>query len=403
MLSFKTGLKWLAVFLLSISFSGAVMAACQNTGNFQRWLSDFRKEAAAQGISQRTLSSSLDGLTLDPKVIRSDRSQGVFSQTFLTFSDRMVSSYRLQHGAKNISRMSSTFARIEREFGVPAPVIVAFWALETDFGANIGKLSVLRSLASLAYDCRRPEQFRTELLAALRIVERGDLTPAQMVGPWAGEMGQTQFLASHYYSYGVDYDGDGRRDLLNSSSDALASAANLMANLGWRKGQPWLEEVRVPVRLPWKEADINIQHPRSQWSKWGVKRSNGQTLPKDNMKASLLLPMGRNGPAFLAYQNFHIFLGWNQSMVYATTAAYLSTRFAGAPRVGRGNAPVTGLNAQSTRELQRLLSRRGHNVGKIDGIIGSKTRAAVKAEQLRLGMPADSYPTPEFLDRLRRG
>ncbi|MBZ0217665.1 MAG: lytic murein transglycosylase, partial [Fimbriimonadaceae bacterium] len=321
MLSLKTGFKWFAALLLTISFSGTSFAACQNTGNFQNWLTDFKKEAVAQGISQRTVSAALDGVSLDPNVIRSDRSQGVFSQTFLTFSDRMVSNYRLQNGAKHIKNMSSTFARIEREFGVPAPVIVAFWALETDFGANIGKLPVLRSLATLAYDCRRPERFRHELLSALRIVERGDLTPQQMVGPWAGEMGQTQFLASHYYTYGVDYDGDGRRDLLRSSPDALASAANLMANLGWRKGQPWLEEVRVPGQMPWEEADLDIQHTRAQWAKWGVKRISGQGLPNDNMKAALLLPMGRNGPAFLAYQNFHVYLGWNESLVYATTAA----------------------------------------------------------------------------------
>lgn len=397
----KSSLKWLAAVILIMSFVEPALAACQNSGNFQNWLTDFKKYAAAEGISSRTISSSLNGITLDPKVIRSDRSQGVFAQSFLTFSDRMVSNYRLQNGAKHIRNMSSTFARIEREFGVPAPVIVAFWALETDFGANIGNLPVLRSLATLAYDCRRPDRFRHELLSALRIVERGDLTPRQMVGPWAGEMGQTQFLASHYYTYGVDYDGDGRRDLLRSSADALASAANLMANLGWRKGQPWLEEVKVPNTMPWEEADLAIQHSRSQWAKWGVKHVNGQNIPKDGMKASLLLPMGRNGPAFLAYPNFHVYLGWNESLVYATTAAYLSTRFAGAPRVSRGNANVSGLNAQQTRDLQRALARRGHDVGKIDGIIGKRTRAAVKAEQLRLGLPADSYPTPAFLSRLR--
>jgi len=397
----KTGLRGLAALVLMLILAAPAMAACQNTGSFQNWLADFKKDAASQGISQRTLSYALDGITLDPTVIRRDRSQGVFSQSFLTFSDRMVSGYRLKNGAKHIKNMASTFRRIENEFGVPAPVIVAFWALETDFGANIGKLPVLRSLATLAYDCRRPDQFRHELLSALRIVERGDLTPQQMVGPWAGEMGQTQFLASHYYSYGVDYDGDGRRDLLRSSADALASAANLIANLGWRGGEPWLEEVRVPRRMPWEEADLEIRHSRAQWARWGVKRINGQTLPNDNMKASLLLPMGRNGPAFLAYPNFHVYLGWNQSLVYATTAAYLSTRFAGAPKVSRGNGGVNSLNLGQIKELQRLLARRGLAVGKVDGIIGAKTRAAVKAVQLQLGIPADSYPNAELLRRLK--
>ena len=397
----KSGFLSVAMTVWIVNLALPALAACQNTGNFQTWLATFKKEAVAQGISSRIVSYALDGMTLDPKVIRSDRSQGVFSQTFLTFSDRMVSGYRLKNGAKHIKNMAATFRRIESEFGVPAPVIVAFWALETDFGANIGNLPVLRSLATLAYDCRRPDQFRHELLSALRIVERGDLTPQQMVGPWAGEMGQTQFLASHYYSYGVDYDGDGRRDLLRSSADALASAANLIANLGSHKGQPWLEEVRVPRNMPWEEADLEIQHSRAQWAKWGVRQVNGQAIASDNMKASLLLPMGRNGPAFLAYPNFQVYLGWNQSLVYATTAAYLSTRFAGAPKVSRGNGPVDSLSLQQIRELQRLLARRGHAVGKIDGIIGAKTRAAVKAEQLKLGLPADSYPTTELLNRLR--
>jgi lytic murein transglycosylase len=313
----------------------------------------------------------------------------------------MVAKYRLQTGAANIRKYKDTFARIERQFGVPAPVLVAFWGLETDFGANIGKGSTLRSLATLASDCRRPEVFQPQLLAALKIIERGDLRAEDMVGPWAGEMGQTQFLPTHYYDHGVDFDRDGRVDLLRSSPDALASSANLLRHEGWKAGQPWLEEVRVPDRLPWDQADITIKHPRSQWAKWGVTRAGGGRLPADGMAASLLLPMGRTGPAFLAYDNFDIYLQWNQSLVYSTTAAYFATRLAGAGPVHRGSNTADALSFNEIKALQQALQARGHDVGKIDGIIGSGTRAAVKAMQIKLGLPADSYPTPELLARLR--
>jgi hypothetical protein len=205
----------------------------------------------------------------------------------------------------------------------------------------------------------------------------------------------------HYVDYGVDFDGDGRVDMLKSSADALASAANYMAHLGWRRGEPWLQEVDVPNDLPWEQADITIKLPRSQWVAWGVKAAHGDGLPADQMPASLLLPMGRNGPAFLAYQNFNIYLEWNSSLVYSTTAAYFATRLAGAPKVGRGNGPVDSLGGAEIKRLQTALSQRGYDVGKIDGIIGLQTRAAVKDVQMQLGLPADSYPTTELLSRIR--
>lgn len=391
----------LALLLLTATGAGApAVADCQRGQSFERWLDGVRQEALAAGISRRTVTASLDGVTFDQNVVNADRRQRVFAQNFLEFAGRMVARYRLDHGARNLARHAATFQRIERDYGVPAPVIAAFWGLETDFGANIGSLPTLRSLATLAYDCRRPELFRPQLIAALKIVERGDLRPEEMVGPWAGEMGQLQFLPTHYYDYGVDYDGDGRRDLLRSAPDALASAANFMRHLGWRRGEPWLEEVRVPANLPWDQADLDILHPRAQWARWGVRRADGSAIAGDDLPASLLLPMGRNGPAFLAYRNFAVYLEWNQSLVYATTAAYFATRLAGAPPVRRGNAEVVPLTFEETRELQRRLARLGYDVGKVDGIIGAKTRAAVKAAQIRLGLPADSYPTAELLARL---
>jgi membrane-bound lytic murein transglycosylase B len=236
---------------------------------------------------------------------------------------------------------------------------------------------------------------------ALRLIERGDLRAEEMVGAWAGEIGQMQFLPSDYYARAVDFDGDGRRDLRRSVADVLASSANMLAQFGWRRGEPWLEEVAVPSSLDWHEADIAITHPRSYWAGLGVTRADGRPIKADKFPASLLLPMGRDGPAFLAYPNFQAFLEWNQSLVYVTTAAYLATRFAGAPPVSRGRAEVASLGVAEIRELQGLLARRGYDVGGIDGTIGAQTRAAVKDVQLKLGLPADAYPTADLLQRLR--
>jgi membrane-bound lytic murein transglycosylase B len=239
-------------------------------------------------------------------------------------------------------------------------------------------------------------------MAALQVIDRGDLTAAQMKGPWAGELGQVQFLATHYRDFAVDYDGDGRRDLIKSTPDVLASAANLLVHEGWQRNQPWLTEVRVPETLDWSQADLQVQHPVSTWRKMGVAAAPGSKLPETDYQASLLLPMGRNGPAFLAYQNFRVYLEWNQSFIYATTAAYYATRLAGAPPVGRGTVGKQ-LPYKEVVELQKLLAKRGHDVGKADGMIGAGTRGAVKAMQIELGMPADSYPDMALLRRLRGG
>lgn len=378
------------------------LADCQPSGSFDGWLKRFKADAAAAGISPRIINSALNGITYDKRVIAYDRKQAVFAQSFLVFAGRMVNKGRFNRGRQMIKQHASLFRRIEERFGVPAPVLTAFWGLETDFGGFQGDFSTIRSLATLAYDCRRPELFRPQLLDALRLVEHGDLDIEEMKGAWAGELGQTQFLPSDYMETAVDFDGDGRRNLKRSVPDALASAAALMRKFGWKPGQPWLEEVRLTRDIDWAEADLAITHPRSQWAEWGIAHVNGKALRNDGLPAALLLPMGRYGPAFLAYDNFrNVYLNWNESLLYSTTAAYFATRLGGAPPVSRGSAEGTELTLEQTKELQRRLARRGHDVGKIDGIIGAGTRAAVKAEQLRLGMPADSWPTIELMQRLR--
>jgi lytic murein transglycosylase len=390
----------LAAAALGTATAGPASAANCQTQGFERWLDGVRQEAAAQGVSATGLAA-LNGLVFDPAIVRRDHGQGVFQQSFLQFSDRMAAAYRIQQGGVMIKRHADLFARIEKQYGVPAPVITAFWALESDFGTNNGKYPILRAVATLAYDCRRPEFFRTQLIDALRIVQRGDLRASEMIGDWAGELGPLQFTPSDYYKYAVDFDGDGRRDLIHSVPDLLASGANFLANLGWKRGEPWLQEVRAPATVPWDQADLSIKHPRSQWARWGVTFADGRPLPADDLPASLLLPMGRLGPAFLAYNNFQAYLGWNASLVYSTTAAYLATRIAGAPPLHRGSPNIPMLSAAQILELQQLLARRGFSSAQPDGKFGLTTRAGVRAAQVKLGLPADSYPTAELIERLR--
>jgi lytic murein transglycosylase len=392
-----------AVLLASLFTSAAAPAApCRTSGTYGTWLAAFEREAAAQGVSARTIAAAAPALTYDQHIVNIDRGQRVFTQTFLEFSGRMAAAYRIQRGQALIKANASTFARIEQQYGVPAPVIVSFWALESDFGANMGNYHSLSAIASLAYDCRRSDKFRAQLLDALRLIERGDLVPEEMIGSWAGELGQTQMMPSEYYQYAVDYDGDGKRNLLRSVPDMLASTANYLHGLGWKRGEPWLTEVRVPANLPWDQADLSIQLPRSKWAAWGVALADGRPLPADNLPASLLLPMGRLGPAFLVHQNFQVYLQWNNSLVYSTTAAYLATRIAGALSLHPGTPPPA-LPFKEVKDMQAMLARAGRDVGAVDGFLGLKTRQAVKAMQVKYGLPADSYPTAELLARMRGG
>lgn len=382
----------------------AQQQACRAGTSFDRFLAQLKQDAVAEGVSQRAIAAASPYLVYDPTIVNRDRGQRVFGQIFTEFAGRMASEGRRVKGQQLISQYAQAFARAEKEYGVPPAVITAFWALESDFGAVQGKLSTLRSLVTLAYDCRRSQMFHDETIAALKIIDRGDLAPDQMIGSWAGELGQTQFLPGHYFNYAVDYDGDGHRDMLRSAPDVIGSTANYIATgLKWKRGEPWLQEIRVPPNLPWEKADLTVKLPRSQWAQMGVTFADGRPLPKDDMPASVLLPMGRTGPAFLAYANFGAYTEWNNSLIYATTAAYLATRIAGAKPMSKPAVPVVQLPFEQIKELQQLLARQGFNVGKIDGILGQQSRIAVKTMQVKYGLPADSWPTEELLARMRGG
>ncbi|MER8836320.1 lytic murein transglycosylase [Mesorhizobium sp. M0909] len=384
--------------LLAALLLSAVPAAAQQCGgDFEAWKQGVAAEARADGVGAAGLDA-LENATLDEKALARDRAQGVFTQTFIEFSNRMISSHRLKQGAANLHKYAEVFARADREYGVQAPVIAAFWALETDFGAVQGDFHTLNALVSLSYDCRRPQLFRPQIVPLLILIDRG-VVPADVTGAWAGEIGQTQMLPSDYLGHGVDGDGDGLVDLRGSAPDVIMSTASKIQSRGWKRDQPWIEEVRVPDNLPWEQTGRTNKLPLTQWSQWGVTRPDDTPLLDNGLKAGLALPMGRKGPAFLTYDNFDVYLEWNQSFTYALTAANLAARLGGAPRFDPRN-PDPGLDGDQMKALQTKLEARGYDVGTVDGILGTNTREAIRKEQMRLGLPVDGWPTPELLARL---
>ena len=376
--------------------NGAAAQGCG--GSFSNFVEGLKTEARTQGFDNQTINQFFATVQKDDDVLRADRRQGVFQKDFISFSRALISQNRIDNAAFYSQRNDSTFRQIEREFGIPRGVILAFWAFETDFGQVQGDFNTLNALATLAHDCRRPELFRPQIFAALELFQRGDFDPARTTGAWAGEIGQVQMLPGDIIENGRDGDGDGHVDLKGSSADALLSGAQVLASLGWRPNEPWLQEIRVPNSLDWLETGLNHKRPVRDWARLGVEARNG-TLGPANLEASVLLPMGRNGPAFLAYPNFDVYFEWNQSMVYVTTAAYFGTRIMGAPVYDPGN-PSPALSGEEIMSLQRKLAQHGHDVGGIDGIMGAKTRDAIQAEQQRLGLPADAWPTHALLERL---
>lgn len=384
--------------------AGAALAEapCRTSGSFESWLDGVRREAAAAGISRAAIDKGLAGVAYDAAIIKRDHGQGVFQQSFLQFSDRMVSSDRMSKGPRLLRQHAELFRRIEAQYGVPGAVLVAFWGLETDFGSDMGKYRAANSVATLAYDCRRADMFRAELMGLLKVVERGDLAPSEMIGDWAGELGHLMFSPHDYARYGVDADGDGRADVIHSLPDAMASGANFLKALGWRRGEPWLESVQAPADMDWSKADPSTRASRADWASAGVRRSDGSALARGGPEAWLWLPMGRSGPAFLAYPNFDVYLGWNKAMVYATTAAYFADRLDGAPPLARGRGKPPTLTGDEVKRLQVLLARKGYSDEEPDGRIGSATRAATRKAQMALGLPADAYPDQALIAALSR-
>ena len=384
----------------AIFIFAATVALSQTTcvGGFGSFVNGLKAEAVQKGHNSNTVNKFFASVQHDPKVIRADRAQGIFQMPFIDFSRRLISQNRLQAGQSNARKWDAVFDRVESEYGVSRGVLLAFWAFETDFGAVQGNFNTVNALVTLAHDCRRPELFRPQIFAALELFEHGDLDPARTTGAWAGEIGMVQMLPEDILVNGVDGDGDGHVTLKTSAPDALLSGGKMLRSLGWRKGEPWMQEVVMPRDFDWSQTGLNTWRKASDWTRMGVKPRSGN-LDAANLDSAILLPQGKDGPAFLVYPNYNVFFEWNQSFIYVTTAAYFATRIGGAPVYDAGN-PSSALSDSQVKSLQKKLTARGHDVGGIDGILGAMTRSAVQIEQKRLGLPADAWPTRSLLDRL---
>ncbi|MBY5934540.1 lytic murein transglycosylase [Tateyamaria omphalii] len=372
------------------------LALAQCGGSFSAFKNGLKSEAVSRGIAPATADRFLASVRQDPKVLRADRAQGVFQRPFIDFSRRLISQNRIDTGRSKARQWDSVFDRVERDYGVDRNVLLAFWAFETDYGSFQGDFNTANALVTLAHDCRRPNLFRPQVFAAMELFAAGDFDPARTTGAWAGEIGMVQMLPGDIIENGVDGDGDGAVRLKTSAPDALLSGGKMLQHFGWRAGEPWLQEVTVPAQMDWSLSGVGKPRNAADWQAMGVRARNGQLA---NLPASLILPQGHKGPAFLAYPNFDVYFEWNQSFTYVLTAAYFATRLGGAQVYAAGN-PYAGLGPDQMKRLQTKLQARGYNVGEIDGILGAGTRAAVQAEQKRLGLPADAWPTPALLNQL---
>lgn len=385
--------------LLPSLFAAALFAApafAQCGGGFNQFVNGLKSEAAQKGFDQATVNAFFQGVQQDPAVLRADRAQGVFQKPFIDFSRRLISQNRIDRGQSMSRKYDAVFDRIEREYGVSRGVLLAFWAFETDYGAVQGDFNTRNALVTLAHDCRRPELFRPQVFAAIELFSQGNFDPNRTTGAWAGEIGMVQMLPQDILDNGVDGDGDGKVSLKTSAPDALVSGGKMLSHLGWQPGQPWLQEVTVPAQMDWSLSGPGKPRSVAEWQAMGVQARSGSLA---NLPASLILPQGHKGPAFLAYPNFDVYFEWNQSFVYVLTAAYFGTRLEGGQIYDAGNPPA-GLSGAQMKQLQTKLQAKGYDVGKIDGILGAGTRAAVQAEQKRLGLPADAWPTADLLNRL---
>ena len=383
-----------SVLLFALLASPAAAAPCG--GDFAAFVAAMKAEAVAAGQPATTVDAFFAGVRQDGAVLKADRSQGVFRKSFLEFSKSLISKDRMQRGLAKAQEWDAVFQRAETEFGVPRGILLAFWAFETDYGAVQGDFNTRNALVTLAHDCRRPDLFQPQVLAALELFRLGEFSQ-DTTGAWAGEIGMVQMLPADILERGVDGDGDGLVTLKTSAPDALMSGAKMLSHHGWRAGEPWMQEVKLPESFDWALTGLATEMPVEQWAAMGVQLRQG-VLPM-GLPASILLPQGRKGPAFLVYPNFKTLFQWNQSFVYVTTAAYFATRLMGADPYAAGN-PDPSLTTEQMTELQQKLAARGHDVGKIDGILGASTRVAVQKEQERLGLPADAWPTVYLLDLL---
>lgn len=372
--------------------------------NLAPMLSELRTEALAAGVSASTFERATRGLEPDMQVLELATVQPEFVTPVWSYLGRIVSEARVATGLDRLAKYGSILAAIERTYGVDRYIVLAIWGIETNFGTNLGDRSIIRSLATLAAgDPRRSRYWRKELLAALRILQQGDITPERMTGSWAGAMGHTQFMPSTFQAHAVDFDRDGRRDIWNNAADALASTANYLRTSGWKSGEPWGFEVVLPAKFDYSLSAAGRAQPASVWRKLGVTRP-GRTMVRDTtLPLQLRLPAGAQGPAFLVTGNFQAILRYNPAVSYALAVGHLADRLAGAdPVAATWPVSMRPLARSEVEELQSLLSQQGLDTGAADGIIGSQSRAAIRAFQRTRGLPQDGYPSHQLLEMLRQ-
>lgn len=370
--------------------------------SFGACISDLQRQAVDAGIPAQVAEASLRDVRLNERIIELDRSQPEFVQTFAEYLDRRISQVRIDRGRRLVDQHSGLLRRVEAEYGVPGRYLVAFWGLESNFGDNMGGFRVMESLATLTCEGRRGAFFRSELFDAMRIVAAGDVTLDRMYGSWAGAMGQPQFMPSTFQRHAVDADGSGRRDIWGSLPDVFGSAGRFLQAAGWRAGEDWGQEVLLPSGFDYGLADLSERRSVGEWEALGVRAAGGRELAEADRQASILLPAGWQGPAFIVYPNFHVILNWNRSNNYALSVGLLADRIAG--RGGMSVPPPAdevGLSRSQVVDLQRWLVTLGYDAGTADGIVGPNTRSAARAFQQATGLPADGYVGQDLYHRLR--
>ena len=378
------------------------MVLASASAAFDSWVAGFRARALAAGISPATLERAFTGLSFDPGVIEKDRNQNEFTKAIWDYLDTAVSDDRVENGRAALARHAEVMEQIEARYGVEKEVVVAVWGLESAYGAVRGSLPTIGSLATLAFDSRRSAFFEAELLAALTILENGDVTPGAMKGSWAGAMGHTQFMPTSFQRFAVDFDGDGRRDIWSDDpTDALASTAAYLAHWGWKPGQPWGLEVTLPAGFDYGETGERVVKSPAEWTRLGIRDTEGREVP-DHGPASIRLPAGARGAAFMTFENFMVIERYNPADAYVIGIGHLADRIAGGaaiqaawPRQDRV------LTLDERQELQTRLTAAGFSTDGVDGKIGPNTIAAIRAFQRSIGLLPDGYANPALLARLR--
>ena len=371
-----------------------------NSHSFEEFLDQVRKTATEQGVSKLTIDKAFFELKLRPSAIASDKAQAEFNQNFWHYVNKRVSSVRLNNGKDTLKKNASLLSKTSEKYGVPTYVIVAFLGLESNYGNYMGSESLIRSLATLAYDQRRSKFFTRELIAVLKLMDKKTI-PFDATGSWAGAMGAVQFMPTNVIAYGVDANNDGKVDLWNEKADIYASAANFLNKLGWKKSEKWGREALIPKNFNYQLTGLNNEKTVNEWAALGVRRGNNSNLPKSNFKASLIVPMGHKGPAFLVYRNFNAIMGWNRSILYALSVAYLSDRLNGNAKLSAKTIDEPLLSKEDIMQIQNTLNLLGYDTGTPDGMAGTKTRQATRKFQSDIGLTADGYVGYELFQQLQ--